>query len=192
MLRIPPPPPKSALGSLFGRTEPVGLNTEGRKSPEMREGWVRSGFIPKSSVSLGKRHALPEPQSCVGAHRDPTAALFTPLSPTAGSSGQGMSPAACHPAAISGPGPLGAAILPAMDFPAGGKGKGWQSPPHVAGGNCSSSRSPESAFFFFSLKKKHLIHSCVKHQTGQGYPSGFPAGVAAEGISPSSAFCITF
>lgn len=65
--------------------------------------------------------------------------------PTAGSSGQGLSLTACCCAAISCPGPLGAAILPAMDFPAGGKG--WHYLPHVAGGNCSSSGSPESAFF---------------------------------------------
>lgn len=43
--------------------------------------------------------------------------------------------------------PLGAAILPAMDFPAGKTGEGWQQQLGVAGGNCSSSESPKCAFF---------------------------------------------
>lgn len=47
-------PQKSALVSLLGLTELVGLNMEGRNGPEMQEGWVHSGFIPKSSVTLGK------------------------------------------------------------------------------------------------------------------------------------------
>lgn len=112
----------------------AGSGTEGKEQSWDAEIWVHSALTPNP---LG--HSLPEPCSFVGAPWDLAAPLFSPLCPLrADPPGQGCP---WNP-------PLGAAILPAMDFPAGKTGKGRQQLPRVAGGNCSSYGSPKCAFFF--------------------------------------------